>query len=209
VWLEGDAEDRDKSLDSNWFGPISRNLVIGRVACVLWPWKHFAQVKWQDAELPDRLEVDAVYVQNPDDPGATDVFRNGYAQGILARMQDPATGTAEHAYHTGRPVLLHLLKTSHDEVEKHDPETEALAAALYKEVKAALEHKGKMPVPLFSEDLARAAVADRANTEAAVRALYQQAVAAAGETNKPSRRTYNNTPPAPCIKGDTPRPVLS
>jgi hypothetical protein len=102
-----------------------------------------------------------------------------------------------------------LLKTSHDEVEKHDPETEALAAALYKEVKAALEHKGKMPVRVFSEDLPRAAVADRANTEAAVRALYQQAVAAARETNKPSRPTYNNTPPAPCIKGDTPRPVLS
>lgn len=219
VWVEGDVEDRDKSLDSNWFGPISRNLVLGRVTWVLWPWKHFAQVKWQDAELPDRLEADAVYLENPDDPGATDVFRNGYAHGILARLRDPTTGTAEHAYHSGRPVLLHLLKTSHDEVEKHDPETEALAAALYKEVKAALDHKGKMPVQILSEDLPRGADADGANhadTEAAVRALYTQAMAAAGQTDGASDRMPptvtpkdHNPPPAPYIQGDTPRPVVS
>lgn len=219
VWVEGDAEDRDKSLDSNWFGPISRNLIIGRVTWVLWPWKHFAQVKWKDAEPPDRLELDAVYLENPDAPSATDVFRNGYAQGILARLRDPATGTAEHAYHSGRPLLLHLLKTSRDEVEKHDPETEALAAALYKEVKAALEHKGKMPVPILSENLPRGGEADAANnadTEAAVRALYRQAIAAAGETENAPGRTppavttnYNNAPPAAYIKGDTPKPVVS
>jgi mitochondrial inner membrane protease subunit 2 len=218
VWVEGDAEDRDKSLDSNWFGPISRNLIIGRVTWVLWPWKHFAEVKWKDAQLPDRLEANAVYLENPDEPAASDVFRNGYAQGILARLRDPATGTAEHAYHSGRPLLMHLLKTSQDELERHDPETEALAAALYKEAQLALEYKGKMPVQILSEDLPQGAEGeqpDDADTEAAVRALYKEAILAAEKTDEVPERTpptvvskFNPALSTPYPE-DTPKPVVS
>ncbi|KAL1998177.1 hypothetical protein VTN02DRAFT_6718 [Thermoascus thermophilus] len=37
VWLEGDAEDPRKSLDSNTYGPVSISLITGRVIAVLWP----------------------------------------------------------------------------------------------------------------------------------------------------------------------------
>lgn len=191
VWVEGDAEDRDKSLDSNWFGPVSRNLIIGRVTWVVWPWKHFAEVQWKDARLPDRLEVDAVYLDNPDDPRTSDVFRNGYAQGIVARLRDPATGAAEHAYTSGRPLLVHLLKTSQDEVDKHDPETEALAAALHTEVKLALEHRGKLPVPILADNLPQGTETDPldgADTQAAMRALYKDAISAAEKTDEADER---------------------
>jgi mitochondrial inner membrane protease subunit 2 len=221
VWVEGDAEDRDKSLDSNWFGPISRNLIIGRVTWVLWPWKHVAQVKWKDAELPDRLEVNAVHLHNPDALDAMDVFRNGYAQGILARLRNPATGAAEHAYHSGRALLVHLLKTSRDEVEKHDPETAALAAALHNEVKLVLETKGKLPVPISSTDLPRGSgpdLPDVADTEAALRSLYREAIAMAEKTGQVPERAeaqptvvpeINSALSAPYVQEDTPSPVVS
>ncbi|KPI43376.1 uncharacterized protein AB675_6996 [Cyphellophora attinorum] len=38
IWVEGDVDDREKSRDSNWYGQISQNLVIGRVVAVLEPW---------------------------------------------------------------------------------------------------------------------------------------------------------------------------
>ncbi|KKK15862.1 mitochondrial inner membrane protease subunit Imp2, partial [Aspergillus rambellii] len=37
VWLEGDAEDPKRSLDSNTYGPVSISLITGRVIAVLWP----------------------------------------------------------------------------------------------------------------------------------------------------------------------------
>lgn len=212
VWVEGDAEDRDKSLDSNWFGPISQNLIVGRVTWVLWPWKHFAEVKWKDAQLPDRLEVDAVHLENPDDVSVADVFRNGYAQGILARLRDPTTRAAETVYATndGRRLLSGLLETSRVELERHDPETEALAAALYKEVQLALERRGKMPLQVSATDLAGGA-----DTEASGEALYEEAMLKAGKRDKVPERTpptvvpkYKNISSAPYVD-DTPRPVVS
>jgi signal peptidase I len=211
VWVEGDAEDRNKSLDSNWFGPISRNLIIGRVTWVLWPWKHFAEVKWKDAELPNRLDINTVHLENPDEVGLADVFRNGYAQGILARLRNPASGVAEHAYNKDRRVLLQLLKTSRDEAERHDPETEALATALYKEAKLALEYKGKVPVQISATDLP-----DEADTEVSVRALYKEAISTTENTDEVPKRTpppvvpkYYTALSAPYVQEDTPRPVVS
>lgn len=48
VWVEGDAEDPRKSLDSNTYGPISVNLITGRVEAVLWP--RMRWLKWEDWE---------------------------------------------------------------------------------------------------------------------------------------------------------------
>ena len=218
VWVEGDAEDRDKSLDSNWFGPISRNLLVGRVTWVLWPWKHFAEVGWKDAESPDRLEMNAVHLENPDDVAVTDVFRNGYAQGILARLRDPTTGAGEMNYRVQPGVLINLLKTCRDEVERHDPETEALAAALYREVKSTLDHKGKGPVEIRPTDLpqgAETAPSDDTHTENLAKDLYKEAILTAGETDEMRERAlptvapkYNNALSAPYIH-DAPRPIVS
>jgi len=38
VWVEGDINDRAKSIDSNYFGPISQHLIKGRVIAMWSPW---------------------------------------------------------------------------------------------------------------------------------------------------------------------------
>ncbi|OJJ36520.1 hypothetical protein ASPWEDRAFT_97262, partial [Aspergillus wentii DTO 134E9] len=48
VWLEGDAEDPNKSLDSNTYGPVSISLLSGRVMAVLWP--RLRMLRWSDWE---------------------------------------------------------------------------------------------------------------------------------------------------------------
>jgi signal peptidase I len=220
VWVEGDAENRDKSLDSNWFGPISRNLIVGRVTWVLWPWKHFAEVRWKDADLPDRLQMDAVQLENPDEVAVADVFRNGYAQGILTRLHDPTSGAAETAYGTnaGRRMLVGLLETSRAEIERQDPETAALAAALHKEVKLVLDSKGRMAQeipPIDPPHRTETDPPDDTDTRAPVRAAYQKPILTAEEKGVVSERTpptvppkYNNALSAPYVD-DTPKRLVS
>ncbi|KAE8146272.1 peptidase S24/S26A/S26B/S26C [Aspergillus avenaceus] len=48
VWLEGDAEDPKRSLDSNTYGPVSISLITGRVMAVLWP--QLRVLRWADWE---------------------------------------------------------------------------------------------------------------------------------------------------------------
>ncbi|KAI1381735.1 LexA/Signal peptidase [Hypoxylon crocopeplum] len=45
VWVEGDGGER-LSRDSNDYGPISTNLIIGKVTHVLWPLHRFGRVRW-------------------------------------------------------------------------------------------------------------------------------------------------------------------
>ena len=46
VWVEGDNRDGRKTLDSNYYGPISMNLITGRVVYVLLPWSSFGAIRW-------------------------------------------------------------------------------------------------------------------------------------------------------------------
>lgn len=48
IWVEGDAEDSRKSLDSNTYGPVSISLITGRVMAVVWP--RLRWLKWSDWE---------------------------------------------------------------------------------------------------------------------------------------------------------------
>lgn len=48
VWLEGDAKDPKRSLDSNTYGPVSLSLITGRVVAVLWP--RWRWLQWSDWE---------------------------------------------------------------------------------------------------------------------------------------------------------------
>lgn len=80
LWLEGDVGDREKSVDSNTFGPISANLVVGRVLVTLpsfTPWLH--GWKWEDAEYPakHRVEHNVVQQVHPDEELAARAFRDG------------------------------------------------------------------------------------------------------------------------------------
>lgn len=48
VWLEGDADDPRKSLDSNTYGPVSISLITGRVLAVAWPrWRLLQWADWE------------------------------------------------------------------------------------------------------------------------------------------------------------------
>lgn len=55
IWVEGDNEDGTKTLDSNHYGPISMNLIVGRITHVLWPLKSYGPVQW--AEFKGRAKV--------------------------------------------------------------------------------------------------------------------------------------------------------
>lgn len=38
IWVEGDNEDKSKSIDSNTYGSIPAGLIVGKVVGVIWPW---------------------------------------------------------------------------------------------------------------------------------------------------------------------------
>lgn len=47
IWVEGDGYNNGKqSLDSNTYGPISMNLITGRITSVLLPWSSFGPIRW-------------------------------------------------------------------------------------------------------------------------------------------------------------------
>ncbi|KAF7529082.1 hypothetical protein PCG10_008853 [Penicillium crustosum] len=78
VWLEGDAEDPRKTLDSNTYGPVSLSLITGRVFAVLGPrmrwldWTDWESGSTDDAaadsyrqSVRDRVLKDAVKLDQP------------------------------------------------------------------------------------------------------------------------------------------------
>ncbi|KAL1877685.1 hypothetical protein Plec18167_004651 [Paecilomyces lecythidis] len=81
VWLEGDSDDPNKSLDSNTYGPVSISLITGRVLAVLWPrtrllrwwdWEHKEDNGISDKREPkygtavrDRVLKEAVKLERP------------------------------------------------------------------------------------------------------------------------------------------------
>lgn len=48
VWVEGDNRDGRKTLDSNYYGPIAKPLIVGKVTHVLWPWNSSGPIPWWD-----------------------------------------------------------------------------------------------------------------------------------------------------------------
>ncbi|TVY35391.1 Mitochondrial inner membrane protease subunit [Lachnellula occidentalis] len=46
IWVEGDNKDGTKTLDSNYYGPISTSLVQGKITHVLWPWNSAGSIRW-------------------------------------------------------------------------------------------------------------------------------------------------------------------
>lgn len=56
VWVEGDGTHGGKnSLDSNTYGPISKNLITGKVTHILWPWKSFGAIRWWEFRPKTRV----------------------------------------------------------------------------------------------------------------------------------------------------------
>jgi hypothetical protein len=138
----------------------------------------------------------------------------------LTRLRDPTSGAAETAYKTnaGRRMLVGLLETSRAEIERQDPETAALAAALHKEVKLVLDSKGRVAQEIPPMDLPHGTETDPlddTDTGAPVRAACKTSTLTAEEKGAVPERTpptvlpkYNNALSAPYID-DTPKPVVS
>ena len=45
MWVEGDHPQGEKTLDSNHFGPVAQNLIVGRVGGVVLPWSRRRKVE--------------------------------------------------------------------------------------------------------------------------------------------------------------------
>ncbi|KAK5135666.1 hypothetical protein LTR08_004967 [Meristemomyces frigidus] len=72
VWVEGD--NWRKSKDSNWSGPISRSLILGKAVCVVRPVKRFGLRPWEQyksrtkvlrAQIDTRSDVEALDAMGP------------------------------------------------------------------------------------------------------------------------------------------------
>ena len=67
VWVEGENPDGSKSRDSNDYGPISVNLIVGEAKAIVWPWSQRTWVRWQDFRpTHDRVLQDKYPVKVPE-----------------------------------------------------------------------------------------------------------------------------------------------
>ncbi|KAJ5692685.1 hypothetical protein N7462_002108 [Penicillium macrosclerotiorum] len=73
VWLEGDAENPNRSLDSNTYGPVSISLITGRVFAVLGPRRRW--LNWEDWEA-GKVGSDA----------PNDTFKDEYRKEVRGRV---------------------------------------------------------------------------------------------------------------------------
>ena len=67
LWVEGDNEDKSKTKDSNWYGPIPRGLVLGTVEAVVWPLNHFGGLSIAGRKKHPRVLKEAVALDNPEE----------------------------------------------------------------------------------------------------------------------------------------------
>jgi signal peptidase I len=142
VWVEGDVSDVSKSLDSNHFGPLSANLIIGRVLVTLpafHPW--WDGTRWEDASYParDRVEESAARPLNPDEEDNKLAFRDGRISAALDVVK---------AYPPARPLTpmererwQKLYQVAVSEKGEKDIETYELANALEAEMRMKLSGK--------------------------------------------------------------------
>lgn len=71
VWVEGEhPQSREKSYDSNFYGPVSMSLVVGRAVGVVWPWERRGWVRWQDWRGDGRVREGARKVERVEFYGA-------------------------------------------------------------------------------------------------------------------------------------------
>ena len=83
LWVEGDVEDRNRSIDSNWYGPICQNLVLGKVVSLLEPWYKPTMIKIEEHKYParqkGRVEEHVVgdAMMSPDEVHKLEAFAEG------------------------------------------------------------------------------------------------------------------------------------
>ena len=191
MWVEGDVDDRSKSVDSNWYGPISQNLVIGRASMLLSPWYNPSFIIASEHSWPakeqKRVQYNAVEdAQKDPDYNSGAAFIDGTAEAALGRMQENKNGLAEQAVgESSRKKLIKVYQQARDEMRKNDPKTIELASELVKEIETAFYRAGGgIEYPVFPElklvvaqemrqEMAREKAKQNKMQEA--KALYEQA----------------------------------
>ena len=139
LWVEGDSSDPAQSIDSNWYGPITQSLVIGRVTHVLGPWFRPARVEWMHhaypAEQQNRVQRDAVKQADPDAVSWKKTFiTSGVGEQWLRRMKEDEEGTMRDlSSMAGQKQLVSLLNACVTEIRRDDPESRELAGKLFDE----------------------------------------------------------------------------
>ena len=160
LWVEGDVNDRKKSVDSNYFGPISRALVKGQVTFLWSPWWNIFGLHRPDqdfqwpAKRQRRVAEDAVHEAsaNPDLREQWKIFEGERAEKTLQFLREQseriearfATDDAYKAQICRQWVNARMVAKSH-----HDPEVQQHG----KEIKEELER-------LIGRDKLRAAQPD-------------------------------------------------
>lgn len=166
IWVEGDANSRDKSVDSNWYGPISLNLVVGCAKVLMTPWYSWKVIRPQEDDYPakksGRIELDAVFDAkiNPDAKRLTDAFSDGKAAQellILRKNRDilpTFLRDQEKSAKMRRMYAYACRELEHQE----DPEIIETAQGIIDELEAAFEAVGlakngnRMPPALAEGD---------------------------------------------------------
>lgn len=149
IWVEGDANSRDKSVDSNWYGPISQNLVIGFVTVVLSPWYSPTVVNWREHNYPakrsGRVENDVVHGAklDPDKTSMLEAFSNGVAARELATIRKNRKDLPTLMRDSQKFVKLRTMYAhAKFELEQDNPYSREVARGLIDELEAAFEAVG-------------------------------------------------------------------
>ncbi|KAK5192099.1 hypothetical protein LTR99_006550 [Exophiala xenobiotica] len=153
IWVEGDANSRDKTLDSNWYGPISQNLIIGFAKAVWtpwsWPWEWTSAVKWEEHDYPakksGRIEEDVVGEAkiNPDKVRLSRAFADGTAERELAAMKARKEMLPDMMADKGRLDKMRMIyRHARWELDQKNPESLDVAQELVGELEAAFESAG-------------------------------------------------------------------
>lgn len=141
LWVEGDVEDRSRSVDSNWYGPISKNLVVGRVEWLLEPWWRptrmvIAEQSWpakEKARVQEAVVQDAMI--NPDEAESRERWLDGTANKELESWQADRARLVEMAKGGDSRWDLQVFRLrAKKEAAREDPRTLGVATALVDEV---------------------------------------------------------------------------
>ncbi|KIW14613.1 hypothetical protein PV08_07397 [Exophiala spinifera] len=153
IWVEGDADGRDKTVDSNWYGPISQNLVIGVAKAAWtpwsWPWQWRGLGNWTDHDYPakrqGRVEEDVVGEAkvDPDKVHMGQAFADGTAARELIALQAKRQRLPEMMADRKKLDKLRTIYTyAKLELEENNPESVDVAQALVDELETAFKSVG-------------------------------------------------------------------
>lgn len=148
-WVEGDVEDRSKSMDSNWYGPISQALVVGKVWWLMepwWSWKRLVPSE-QDWPAKRKARVEEGVVQeamvNPDQADDDTGWIDGRAEMELKLWQTDRERLVEMAKDVeSRWRLQRFYQKAKTELEREDERTSGIARDMMEELQLAFKEAG-------------------------------------------------------------------